>query len=192
MKQINKLTITVLLTVLFIPGLFAQSGDSSILFNGLDVSLTCNQTIINKDFKTGIRTTRNEDFDIYGISSLVIKNDVLQIPEDKRNLKIKDITYLRISKGRNYNSVLIGAGIGFVVGLIAGLEYAVNAEKGFIMNTGPIYGFLIGTGFTITGGIIGLIAAPMEYEEYNLRKYNESAKRQKIIETLNKNKVPGL
>jgi hypothetical protein len=185
MNILIKIIAAVWLTFSFTPLLQAQT-DSLLKFDGIDVSLNYYQDIIKKDAKTGSRYFSREENDIYGISSVVMKNDILQIQSTNRTLKIENINSIHINTGRNHAvSTSIGLGLGFLGGAFAGLAYGLNVNE----KNAPTVGLGIFVGMILLGGVTGYLAAPMSYEEVSLKYYNTNEKKNIMIKSFNKSKM---
>ncbi|MCI0472771.1 MAG: hypothetical protein L0Y76_04225, partial [Ignavibacteria bacterium] len=162
---------------------FGQA-DSILSFYTRNISLTYLHSTSNPVMNPQLIKT--EEIKIDNISSVVIKKDVLFIPDENRSLMINDIINMEYSTGKkDYTmSMLIGAGIGLITGILADVIYYNSAHKNpeniaemlILPSANLAFMVLVPIGTTLTGTLIGVIAAPKKtgkidmYGGYTVRR----------------------
>lgn len=187
-----KLTYIALLTVFFVPVLFAQT-DSSFRFDNIDVSFKYDQGILRKDPETGNYVKTFEEKEVINVYAIIIQRDRIIAPEENISLPLINLNTLRINGKRDYGkSISKGALIGAITGAVPTLFFAFSSsnssEVGYCFAVGGILTAMT----TAAGCVLGFLATPKEYEEIKLFGYENSGKKKILIESLNKSKTQKL
>jgi hypothetical protein len=184
-----KLTFIALLTVFFVPLLFAQT-DSTFRFDNIDVSLKYNQGILRKDPGTGNYTKIYEEKEIKDINLVELIKGNIFLPEVNSTIPLKNLNIIGINGRSNAGkNILWGSIIGASVGIITSAVYMAHGYD--LDDNFDIYMTI--TLFTSAcGGFLGLLLSSKEYEEVKLYDYDNSVKQKLIIESLKKSKTQEL